>query len=179
MSMKKSFFIVLVLLTLMSCHKSNSSKFTNTSRIPNPLVQSSAQEILNKLGFSFKIPEGAQEISYSIIADELAQMDFTWNAIKCCARIKASSQAEDISGCYYSWEKVYPAKISYNDVSVKYITESDGNIIAAATWYDKAPGISYSFTLSVPGIGPGNIDDVGELCRSLAEETWIQTQGEN
>ncbi|MBR5672019.1 MAG: hypothetical protein IKX02_01090, partial [Spirochaetales bacterium] len=89
--------------------------------MPNPVVESSFEEIQEKLGITFGIPKDAENIYYSIIAGDLAQMDFIWQEAECTARIKASTstELEDISGFYYEWDKEIELPVGYNSATAR------------------------------------------------------------
>ena len=116
--------------------------------MPNPVVESSFEEIQEKLGITFGIPKDAENIYYSIIAGDLAQMDFTWQEAECTARIKASTstELEDISGFYYEWDKEIELPVGYNSATARWI-ESDGETIGICIWQDIVPGLTYAVSM--------------------------------
>ena len=116
--------------------------------MPNPVVESSFEEIQEKLGITFGIPKDAENIYYSIIAGDLAQMDFIWQEAECTARIKpsTSTELEDISGFYYEWEKEVELPVGYNSATARWF-ESDGEITGIVIWQDIVPGLTYSVSM--------------------------------
>ena len=140
--MKRLFFLLLLPLFLLSGCKQKQVE------IRNPVVESSFEEIQEKLGITFGIPKDAENIFYSIIAGNLAQMDFTWQNSDCTARIKASAstELEDISGFYYEWEKEVQLPVGYNSATARWI-ESDGDTIGICIWQDIVPGLTYSVSM--------------------------------
>ena len=116
--------------------------------MPNPVVESSFEEIQEKLGITFGIPKDAENIYYSIIAGDLAQMDFTWQEAECTARIKASTttELEDISGFYYEWDKEIELPVGYNSATARWI-EADGETIGICIWQDIVPGLTYAVSM--------------------------------
>ncbi len=116
--------------------------------MPNPVVESTFEEIQQKLGITFGIPKDAENIYYSIIAGDLAQMDFIWQETECTARIKpsTSTELEDISGFYYEWNKEIEIPVGYNTATARWI-ESDGETIGICIWQDIVPGLTYSVSM--------------------------------
>ena len=116
--------------------------------MPNPVVESTFEEIQQKLGITFGIPKDAENIYYSIIAGDLAQADFIWQETECTARIKpsTSTELEDISGFYYEWNKEIEIPVGYNTATARWI-ESDGETIGICIWQDIVPGLTYSVSM--------------------------------
>lgn len=137
--------------------------------IPNPMKKSSDAELMELLGMSFAVPMKAEDIHYSIVADKMAQMDFTYNGHQCVARIRGSSQFEDISGFFYDWENEGVVRIGWCDGEVKYNVVGD-DVCGICLWWDAAPGLMYSLGMRT-GATP-------ELLQQLAEEVYVVTQGE-
>lgn len=122
------------------------SKSENVS-IANPVKKSSAEEIFKKKGFVFgNVPE-ATDVKYSIISDEIAQMDFVWKNAKCTARIDDCGKFEDISGYYYDWQIVQQEKIGWCDAKIMLAT-TENKTVGVCLWCDMAPGLMYSVAMS-------------------------------
>ncbi|MBQ5471571.1 MAG: hypothetical protein IIT58_06160 [Treponema sp.] len=170
--MKKVFVIFSILLSvsMISCRRID-NKNKGTIGMPNPIKACTAED-LEKAGFAFIVPSESQEVSYSIISDSIAQMSFNWKGCDCNARMQSEKELKDISGYWYTWETEYDSKVSGCDAKVKYATKEDGNIAAVCLWFDSNNGYLYSFSMTVPGIGPGDISDVGTLVLNLAEQTY-------
>lgn len=178
--MRKYLFFIVALCVAICFKLQKNRKSDFKCGLPNPVRECSAEEVLEKTGFSFKVPSEAEDVHYSVIAGNLAQMNFVWSGCDCTARIKAAEgvELEDISGCWYNWEKVSDEKIGWCKAVAKYLTTEKGNVVAVCSWIDAVPGIVYSFSMDIPGLGPGDIDDIRRLCLKLAEETWVPAQGD-
>ncbi len=177
--MKKmtAFFLALTsFMIFMACEKNENAKKTTvaeeSTQIANPIQESSAEEILQKIGVEFELPEGAEDISYSIISGQTAQMDFIWNGAKCCARIEPSLALElqDISGFYFDWKNESVCKVSYNEAQVKWTTDENGDTLGICIWWDAVPGLMYSVSMK------SNANE--ENLSALANAIYIQMQGE-
>ena len=136
-----SLLLLLPLLLICSCRK-------NQVEMPNPVVESSFEEIQEKLGITFGIPKDAENIYYSIIAGNLAQADFTWQEAECTARVKASTstELEDISGYYYKWDKEVELPVGYNSATARW-SVIDGQTVGIVIWQDIVPGLTYSVSM--------------------------------
>lgn len=140
--MKRFFLLLLLPLLLLSGCKQKQVQ------MPNPVVESSFEEIQEKLGITFGIPKDAENIYYSIIAGDLAQMDFIWQEAECTARIKASTstELEDISGFYYEWDKEIELPVGYNSATARW-SVIDGQTVGICIWQDIVPGLTYSVSM--------------------------------
>ena len=76
--------------------------------LPNPLRESSEEEIAGRFGLDMKAPEGAAGSAYTIIEGEkpLAQLVFSLDGTEYCFRAARLDGYEDISGMYYEWKDV-------------------------------------------------------------------------
>lgn len=157
------FFLMTVFL---SCHKSCPSV-----RIPNPMAVSSSEECLGVLGKTFIVPAEADDVSWFSISGSLYQLSFTWRGISCIARMEKTTSAEDISGIHYSWERITKENAGSYSAETKYVTIEDGSILAVCNFYDN-DGISCSLSMNVPGLGPGDTDDIRKLLINFAGDIW-------
>lgn len=162
---------------LTNCSEKNVHDKVNISipektKLKNPVIPSSAAEFQNRFNIKFNLPENSEQIEYSIIAEKLIQMNFVWSCCDCTVRSKKSNKFEDISGCYYDWESTSIEKIKKCEATVKYTTCSDGNIVAICLWFDNENEQMYSFSIILPGIGPGNLDDVRQLAIRMSEQVY-------
>ncbi|MGM9662356.1 MAG: hypothetical protein ACI3WR_04620 [Oscillospiraceae bacterium] len=119
--------------------------------VVNPVRTVTAATIQRELGISFRVPEGAGEVCYTIITGEdgsMAEMRFTLDGAECACRIMPAGIPEedlpDISGMYYEWERAAEASVGYNTAKLCWIEGAQGVI----RWYDYAPGLLYSVSLS-------------------------------
>ena len=138
---------------------------------PNPIRESTAEDILNTLGVTFAVPEGAENVQYSVIGDSLAQMDFVWNNVECTARAEPSGETslKDISGFYYNWKNFAKLKVGYNEAKANWTKDENGNSVGICIWWDAAPGIMYSVSMK------SNAN--AENLKKLANAVYVQMQG--
>ena len=113
--MKKTLILISIfMMILASCsgkNKTADKAGKQTVGLPNPIQESSAEKIAEQLSVKFAVPDGAKDVRYSIIAGNLAQMDFIWNDAECTARIQRNAESKDISGFYYNWSNETPCTV--------------------------------------------------------------------
>lgn len=139
------------MMTLASCSGKNKTAdkapAKQTVGLPNPIHESSAEEIAEQLSLKFAVPDGANDVHYSIIAENLAQMDFIWNEAECTARIKRDAESEDISGFYYNWSNETPCTVGENAGIAKWQITEVGEVVGICLWQNKASNLTYSVSM--------------------------------
>ena len=149
--MKKTLILISIfMIMLVSCtgKKSTVNAATNkTVGLPNPVQESTAEEIAKELNVKFSVPDGAKNIRYSIIAGNLAQMDFIWNEAECTARIKRDAESQDISGFYYNWSNETPCTVGENAGIAKWQITEVGEVVGICLWQNKASNLTYSVSM--------------------------------
>ena len=141
--------------------------------VPNPIIEATAAEVLERTGVSFATPAGAQDVAYFIIETDssaIAQMTFTLNGVDCTCRICGAGVPtdglEDISGMYYEWTSEDATLVGGNDAELYWIEGEQGIVL----WYDYAPGLLYSLAVD-SGATRDNL-------LLLAEELYNPVQGD-
>ncbi len=183
--MKKILAILLSLalaLTLCACGTGGNAAPTESpaaetagEEIPNPITVVTAQELLDRTGISFTVPDGAENIVYSVIdqgdgSTPLAQMSFRFGGADCACRAKSAGipdgALEDISGYYYDWTSTDSATVGTNTAELHWIEGQQGWI----GWYDTVPGILYCVSMSV--------NATRDMLVALAESSCPSLQGD-
>lgn len=166
--MKKFFTLLLSLLMVLSF---GACAAKDGETLPNPITDSTAEEILETLGIAFSLPEGASDAAYSIIGAEgenpIAQVKFTLDGKEINCRIQPAEELYDNTGMYYEWETTEenamvgtcPAILSWNE-------GAEG----ICYWYDEAAGLLYSVSVT-EGASP-------EYLTKLAEMLYLPLQEE-
>ena len=133
----------------------------------NPWTETTPEAMVETIGLSFSLPEGAEEIAYRMLESEaLAEVQFVLNGSQCTARIRPSMGFEDISGMYYDWTMVEDCEILWCPGKVMQ-TEADGQYVALCLWYDVVPGLMYSVSV------------IGEISvLALADVMFTPAQGD-
>lgn len=94
----------------------------------------SAQEVKDLTGAEFIVPEGASDVTYGIMeSDKLAEMNFTLGDARFEARMKPTSDFEDISGLFYEWDAEGVDKIGDADAQIRLFFEEN---ISNVLWFD-------------------------------------------
>ena len=149
--MKKTLILISIfMIMLVSCSGKKSAvnaAANKTAGLPNPVQESTAEDIAKKLNVKFAVPDDAKNIRYSIIAGKLAQMDFIWNEAECTARIKPDAESEDISGFYYNWSNETPCTIGENAGIAKWQITEEGEVVGICLWQNKASNLTYSVSM--------------------------------
>ena len=138
------------MIMIVSCSGKKSAvnaAANKTVGLPNPVQESTAEEITKELNVKFAVPDGAKNIRYSIIAGNLAQMDFIWNEAECTARIKRDAESEDISGFYYNWPNETPCIVGENAGIAKWQITEEGEVVGICLWQKKASNLTYSLSM--------------------------------
>lgn len=141
-------------------------------QMPNPIRATTMEDIRQKMGLDFGLPEGAEDVRYSTIMNNTAQVDFTWGGAECTGRLQSSGETklQDISGYYYQWENTETIDVGYNKAQVKWTRTEDGRDIGICIWWDAVPGIMYSVSMDNAA--------TKEALAELANSFYIQMQGE-
>ena len=149
--MKKTLILISIfMIMLVSCSGKKSAvnaAANKTVGLPNPVQESTAEEITKRLNVKFAVPDDAKNIRYSIIAGNLAQMDFIWNEAECTARIKRDAESQDISGFYYNWSNEIPCTIGENAGIAKWQITDVGEAVGICLWQKKASNLTYSVSM--------------------------------
>ena len=149
--MKKTLILISIfMIMLVSCSGKKTAVNTTANKtigLPNPVQESTAEDITKELNVKFAVPDGAKNIRYSIIAGNLAQMDFIWNEAECTARIKRDAESEDISGFYYTWSNETPCTVGENAGIAKWQITEVGEVVGICLWQNKASNLTYSVSM--------------------------------
>lgn len=149
--MKKTLILISIfMIMLVSCSGKKTAVNTTANKtigLPNPVQESTAEDITKELNVKFAVPDGAKNIRYSIIAGNLAQMDFIWNEAECTARIKRDAESEDISGFYYNWSNETPCTVGENAGIAKWQITEVGEVVGICLWQNKASNLTYSVSM--------------------------------
>lgn len=149
--MKKTLILISIfMIMLVSCSGKKTAVNTTANKtigLPNPVQESTAEDITKELNVKFAVPDGAKNIRYSIIAGNLAQMDFIWNEAECTARIKRDAETEDISGFYYNWSNETPCTVGENAGISKWQITEVGEVVGICLWQNKASNLTYSVSM--------------------------------
>lgn len=176
--MKKYLPIILALaltLSLAACSGVSAPAATEApAGIPNPITEMTAQELLERTGISFTVPEGAESVVYSMIDMDgdapIAQMQFTLNGSGCTARAQSAAVPEgelpDISGFYYEWTSTDTGAVGYNTATLHWNEGAEGYV----SWYDTVPGLLYSVSMTGGATKDALLDIAARSCPALQGE---------
>ena len=79
----------------------------DVSQLPNPVHESTAEEVAEKTGITLNVPITAVDVTYSYIDGDspLAQVSFVYQGQTYTYRGQKTQTVQDISGMYYEWTK--------------------------------------------------------------------------
>lgn len=147
--MKYTLSVIIALLLCVSCVfgcQAPASQEGAQSSLSNPMVESSPEEILEKIGVEFLVPEGAEEVKYFIISNQMAEMQFRLNGSDCSARVQPETELTDISGMYYDWSQTDNCSIGWCEGKLMRSSEGE-KPVSCCLWYDHVPGLMYSLSV--------------------------------
>ena len=115
--------------------------------LPNPVREATAREIQERMGAPVAVPQGAQDVAYSLIdmtdEEEIAQVQFTLDGIQYCFRTQPGDGLTDISGMYYEWTKEDLAPLPGLEAEAHY-NEGEAGILL---WYHQGRGLACSVSM--------------------------------
>ena len=140
--------------------------------IPNPMSETDAEGLAQALGVSFNAVEGADDVTYYIIDNKTAEMQFKRDDVKFNARVQAAVSFTDISGMFFDWTSVEDCTIGgCEGKDMKYQNEAE-----VCLWFDAAPGLMYSLSAN-PDVSATDI--AGADIIAVAEEIYNPMQGDS
>ena len=109
--------------------------------LANPWIYDlTAGEVKERTGCEFIVPEGAYDVAFGVNEnDGLAEMNFSMDDVRYCARMKETGDYEDISGLFYEWDAEGVDKVGEVMADVRLYTPED---ISNVIWFDN--GMMYS-----------------------------------
>ncbi len=146
------------------------------TELANPWRDVSEEEAKELCIKSFKAPEGAENVCWSVMdaaADEsgvpgaLVQVNFDWNGLNFTAREQITGEEEaDISGMYYDWSDQRQAPLkNWADGAITaqlYRFTGEGEYADLCTWYDSEAGVSYALNVTADDLDGFDILAVAE-----------------
>jgi len=123
----------------------------NLMLMPNPWIDLTAEDLMERTGLGFTLPEGVQRAQYRLLTSmTVAECQFEWNGALYVARIKPAVEWEDISGVMYpEFDSVEECTVSWC-AAEKRVKLEGGNAIYVCLWFDVVPGLMYSLTTRLP-----------------------------
>ena len=108
--MKKLWMIALAaccVLVLAACTVKQPQESGDVSQLPNPVHESTAEEVAEKTGITLNVPITAVAVTSSYIDGDtpLAQVSFVYQGQTYPYRGQKTQTVQDISGMYYEWTK--------------------------------------------------------------------------
>lgn len=159
----------ILLLLLTAC---GGAEPDESVEMGNPLRAATAEQIEAQFGAVFSVPDNAEGVQYTIITGDapIAELHCTVEGDDCRCRVQSADipaeELPDISGMYFTWTSKASALVGYNEAVLTWNEGEEGVI----RWYDYAPGLLYSVSLS-SGATQARLE-------ALAEALYHPAQGE-
>ena len=151
--------LVLALSLLAGCGAQKAPAAAPTAEepavgLPNPVKASSAEEIAARFGVEMKAPDGAEELSWTVIEGDmpLAQLGFSLGGIAYNYRVAKAEAYTDISGMYYEWAYEEPVEIGTCFGSISQAQQEDESWVERCLWYDADARLMYSLSVKAADI---------------------------
>ena len=138
--------------------------------MPNPVVPSTEEGVLEQVGVYCGLPETAVDVQYFVIGKTTEEVRFFVSGVPVTVRVQPTAEFTDISGYYIPWDREEPCRVGYCDGTVRE-TVYNGKAIRSCLWFDAAPGIMYC--VSAEGDVPAEFDLV-----TIADAVFIPMQGD-
>ena len=104
--------------------------------IANPWTDASKEEIETVIGAQVMLPEGAENVSYRILAAEgIADVSYDLDGEHISHRMKKTDAFEDISGLYYTWQTTEDTEYEGCPAQISRF-ESDEETVELTLWLE-------------------------------------------
>ena len=146
------------------------TKSEETVPVPDPVSEEPSAATLAALGIPLEAPFGAEQVTYSVIGDTAAQVQFTLNGVEYTFR--GSREEEEVSGIYgtVTEEVSLAACGAYYSQETTYCTYADGGKLALWDF----GGLRFTLYAAQPDEDfEGVSNALGPyVANRLTEETW-------
>lgn len=139
--------------------------------MPNPMVETDREGLMEKFGIDFNIPEEAKDIQYFIIDDTMAEVQYDWNHVKICFRMMPAAEYTDIAGVFGEWTAEDPCIVGDHCEGMCYRFIDSTGTLDQCLWFDAAPGIMYAVNASAADLDGFDVE-------AIAEQMYVPMQGE-
>jgi len=102
------------------------------AELPNPMAQQENAAAFEALGLTLDAPAGAENISYFIIANEIAEVNFTLGGFDYACR--ASLKTGDISGVYEPFTEAFTLNVLANGAPLAALAENAASGGRRVSW---------------------------------------------
>ncbi len=127
--------------------------------VPNPMVEmESPAAVEEKLGVKLALPEDAVVGACYAIAENLGEVNFTWQGVNYCLRAQAGDELTDISGMYGDFAYTEDVEIEAFKVALSLNDGADG----LALWY--ADGASNALIVAEGASEDALLNYLIEIC---------------
>ena len=135
--MKRVLWIALVMLLVCAVSLAESGT-------PDSWAQTTAQGLMDTLGLQLGLPDGATNVNWQMLeAEQLGEVQFTWQAVDCCARVAPTDDFEDISGLHRDWQARESCTVGRCE-GICLRAEGEAGATELCLWFDDRTGLMYA-----------------------------------
>ena len=141
------FLSVALLLALCGCTARKEPTGESDTEVVNPIHETDAAGVAERLGATMTAPEGAENVSYRLIDGEqpIGEMTFTLEGRDYAYRMAPSAMGEEsIDGMHYDWQQSGETPVGYLSAALSW-NEGGAGVIR---WFDTVPGMLYSLSMN-------------------------------
>ncbi len=147
--MKKNLTKVMVLLAVACLMMSSAAMAADGASVPNPVREMPEADMSAEVGFTFTVPEGAEERIYALIdgtdgVPPVAQMTFKLGENTFTARMQTAETATDISGMFDTWTEIKEIALTDTQKAMLNLIPGEAGML---TWYDTDQKIIYCVSI--------------------------------
>ncbi len=159
--MRKIWLLLGMAVLLSGCAKEDSIKpETRREEVPDPMVEVEGAQAFAKVGADIEAPAGAEDAKYFMIADQIAEIQFTQNGVQYSYR--AARAKENVTGMQTETQELEDVKAVVGSCEIP-IQIAGSSYVAIWKWGE----ISYGL------ITRDSVD--GGVMKSLVEELARET----
>ena len=137
--MKRVLWIALVML--VACAASLAEAGT-----PDAWAQTTAQGLMDALGLQLGLPAGASNVNWQMLeAEQLGEVQFTWQSVDYCARVAPTDDFEDISGLHCEWQARESCAVGRCE-GICLRAEGETGPTELCLWFDERTGLTYALS---------------------------------
>lgn len=157
---------VIMVISLAACNgKTDDNGETGNVGMGNPWVEVKAEDMQEKIGFTFGVPSGAENVIY-LWCESIgyAEMQFDLDGTHWNARTAKTAAFEDISGMYYDWTPGCYGKGDeidlYGITGTQRMVKTEDGVAESALWYQENTGFMFSLSCVADDIVDFPAEDV-------------------
>ncbi len=110
-----------------------------------PPEEVTKEDIAARFGFRFEVPEGATDVTFTVIDDKIAEMNFVRNNVYYSYSMKKTDEFENISGVFLDWTVEDDCRVKGIPATAKRRRDDDWTV-DLCLWHDETVGVMYALS---------------------------------